>query len=174
MPNWCSNTLRVTAPSEKKMDLFLKTVQGKGHKGKSVPLRFSSILPMPEELRFDTGGRTIDGVYCKAWRETGDTVVPVTEQEQDELEAKYGARDWHEWATKNWGTKWDVEDVDLQKLGPTEVLFRFDTAWGPPLEFLHTLAERCQDVHMHLSYEIEGCDGGSWLEFGPSCSVQQD
>ncbi len=65
---------------------------------------------MPKELQdIHTGGNTIDGVHCKHWREVVDShgntsSVAISEEEMEDYESRFGARDWYEWAGSNWGT----------------------------------------------------------------------
>jgi len=60
--------------------------------------------------------------------------VELTASEVSKLEAKYGAADWFDWQSKNWGTKWGTYGTKVHELdgdGST-LLIEFQTAWGPP------------------------------------------
>jgi len=69
--------------------------------------------------------------------------------------------DWYEWRVKNWGSKWDFNqyDIDLhiQQVTPntTEVFFRVETAWAPPLEFWKALTKKYK-VRVENYYCEEG------------------
>ncbi len=65
---------------------------------------------------------------------------------------KYGVANWYDWANKNWGTKWNACD-STYSLDGDEVFIEFDTAWGPPTEWLNKLAQK---TDFELEYEIEG------------------
>lgn len=45
---------------------------------------------------------------------------------------------WYEWNTSNWGTKWDLSDVNVSGRIPNseEVSVSFSSAWSPPIEAL--------------------------------------
>jgi hypothetical protein len=48
---------------------------------------------------------------------------------------------WFDWTDANWGTKWDVEDADYQRINDGEVTILFETAWSEPGRFLEKMAE---------------------------------
>lgn len=60
--------------------------------------------------------------------------VNLTDAEVAELKAKYGAADWFDWQSNNWGTKWGTYNTTFHELGGdgSPVLIEFQTAWGPP------------------------------------------
>jgi len=158
MPNWCDNRLTVRAPSKKELNKFLKAV-----KGKHSPLLFSSIRPRPEELDFHTGFCRIKGKECTAWREVGDKQTPVTEEHLQKYIKKYGAKDWYDWSIKNWGTKWDLsdkkddEEIEVERYDNC-VIFSFQTAWSPPVEWCQFAVSKFPNVTLELEYVEEGCD----------------
>jgi hypothetical protein len=77
--------------------------------------------------------------------------------------------DWYEWRNKNWGTKWDVCEAEIDEAGieygedlnndeeyvPVAWFsFRCWTAWGPPVpvwDRLHALG-----IEVEADYEDEG------------------
>jgi hypothetical protein len=60
---------------------------------------------------------------------------------------KYGAKDWYDWNTANWGTKWDFALDCVENPDPNTVTASFDSAWSPPIEAYNKL--------MELGFEIE-------------------
>ena len=74
---------------------------------------------------------------------------------------------WYNWSVENWGTKWDVADVQITdpiKIEDDKAYFTFNcwTAWGPPIpiwEKLHSLG-----VSVDADYQDEGdMFEGTWL-----------
>jgi len=66
---------------------------------------------------------------------------------------------WYEWNCRNWGTKWDTDDEGSRILAyetclddPTcmRIVYEVRSAWSPPVEALHKLAEQYPDVTIHL------------------------
>jgi hypothetical protein len=45
---------------------------------------------------------------------------------------------WYDWAVENWGTKWDVELSEQSEPG----MWRFMSAWSPPVELYEYLTEQ--------------------------------
>jgi len=84
---------------------------------------------------------------------------------------------WYEWRLSNWGCKWDASfggpfialggaemdvEASVEALGgtitPTCLIYKFDTPWGPPTEFLHTIAPRFPSLSFELKYGEPGND----------------
>jgi hypothetical protein len=51
---------------------------------------------------------------------------------------KYGNTDWYEWRIKNWGTKWNAYETNVNKRYKDWV--SFETAWSAPEPIIATLA----------------------------------
>jgi hypothetical protein len=130
MPNWCSNTLKVTGP---KSDLSRFFRENKGTKG---CLSFERRAPTPEDMK------------KKKVRPAGD------------LGGIYGTRpprDWYEWRIQNWGTKWDIDDTDLVcSYNQHGLKYAFDTAWSPPVAWLETVCASYPELEFVLQYEELG------------------
>lgn len=76
---------------------------------------------------------------------------------------------WYDWNITNWGTKWDVALPDDDRGRCTEIVhredghivYRFDTAWSPPLEVIAILSFQFPELVFDLEYEEETGWGGS-------------
>jgi hypothetical protein len=77
--------------------------------------------------------------------------------------------DWYEWRVKNWGTKWDVCEAEIDKEGieynedlnnDEEYVpfawfsFRCWTAWGPPVPVWDRL--HAMGIEVEANYQDEG------------------
>ena len=63
---------------------------------------------------------------------------------------------WYKWAVKHWGTKWnayDIEITDDSKNG--ELIYRFQTAWSPPENWLRKLAKKWKTLEIEMCFEEE-------------------
>jgi hypothetical protein len=135
MPNWCSNEVTVYANSREDLARLLamavQPVEGdEENTDDSVtpsPFRMESILTTPREImdnsRVDRDGKQLQNAIA------GNT--------------DYKYDNWYDWRVANWGTKWDMSDVQLDTVVPTgeEIgkqysfnLF-YQTAWSPNIEF---------------------------------------
>jgi hypothetical protein len=85
---------------------------------------------------------------------------------------------WYTWRLENWGTKWDASfsgpfmalaagpAADVAKseasegviLAPGLAIYRFDTAWSPPMQWLARAAEACRTLTFTLRYGEPGND----------------
>jgi hypothetical protein len=74
---------------------------------------------------------------------------------------------WYDWRVNNWGTKWDVCEVEIdEEIANDQGRFLFDadtkswfefrcwTAWGPPVPVWNKLHEL--GVEVHATYQDEG------------------
>lgn len=83
------------------------------------------VKPIPERLEEIKVG------HCNGlerWTGDGDPV------DENELQQQYGARDWHDWAAKHWGTKWGTYKLKAFELGGdhSPVGIKFQSAWSAP------------------------------------------
>lgn len=54
---------------------------------------------------------------------------------------------WYNWNVTNWGTKWDVDLENVERVDPNTLTASFDSAWSPPIEAYQKLVE--------MGFEIE-------------------
>jgi hypothetical protein len=91
-----------------------------------------------------------------------DRNIPIEEQ------LKFQGNDWYSWNVRNWGTKWDVAVSNNNEYPETELveekddhlIYRFDTAWSPPIPAIHNLSLQYPNLTFDLSYEEEQGWGG--------------
>ena len=63
--------------------------------------------------------------------------------------------DWYEWRLQNWGTKWDVEAM-LEDYSEDYLLYTFDSAWSPPVEWLEYVAKQYPQLQFRLKFDESG------------------
>ena len=108
----------------------------------------------------------IHGALSKSEPEFCNTIAPmpfeVLRSEETRSGGGFVMPDWYEWRHKNWGTKWDVceAEIDHEGLEYSEdqkvawFSFRCWTAWGPPVpvwDRLHALG-----ITVDADYQDEG------------------
>ena len=76
-------------------------------------------------------------------------------------------KDEYEWKIKNWGTKWEVEEVSVNE-EVDKITYWFDTAWSPPLEWLQTASKNFPQLTFVLNFDEPGVGlfGGVRVENG--------
>lgn len=75
-----------------------------------------------------------------------------------------GENHWYNWNVRNWGTKWDVSNLESYRDEQTvdSITYGFDTPWAPPLEAIEKLAEQYPSASIELTYEEEQGWGGTY------------
>jgi hypothetical protein len=149
MPNWCYNTLTLSGDADvisRIKDLYKQSDKTKESDKTEVGL-FGLFYPLPDELK--------------------DTKSPSLEPNKALIE-KYGADNWYDFQTKNWGVKWDVREFYTEAETENEIRLSFDTAWAPPIAFYEKLSADYPELIISASYYEGGCDFcGTWeSDFG--------
>ena len=98
---------------------------------------FNLIMPIPEALRITAG-----------WLGK-DTPEQAELEAREQLNLKlYGYKNWYEFCTGEWGTKWDAKTDNDEpfEFDGKQVTVHFDTAWSPPMGIYHALEDMGFDV----------------------------
>lgn len=155
MPNWVYNTLQIEGDAEtiQKVKAQLNKPYQHEHTDfrtdeKSVVLYSNPIISFwnivqPPENKLDLYHAVSDNTADKKWG-------------------------WYAWNNNNWGTKWDIGVRDEEKYPDTELLnetdtsllYKFNTAWSPPLPAIEQLSLQYPELEMTLEYEEEQGWGG--------------
>ena len=108
------------------------------------------------------GGRALNPQFCQL-------VCPMPFEQWQAPKAKwrqFNVEGWYDWRVNNWGTKWEVVDVEIDEELSREKVeeftadtkswfeFRCWTAWGPPVPVWDKLHEL--GVKVHATYQDEG------------------
>jgi hypothetical protein len=165
MPNWITNILAITG-KPKEIERLMDAVKGERSAKEKTPFDFNKIIPMPACLKgITTGSRLLGGVKVSQWREMGDDGAPhaIDGEELERIKQEAGGcESWYDWSCKHWGTKWDAchpDEPEVQRAsnGKTvTVIYRFDTAWAPPIPVLEALSKQFPTVMLSLHEDDEG------------------
>lgn len=145
---------------------------------------FSAIVPIPEEIL--QNHLDMNAIFEKAsqlhnkaiqeWRENNpekskimddaikEVKFPIVPDDfpQMSLPPEYNKEkqeEWYHWHSYNWGTKWDVEEYDssfIEGEKESKIIWHFDTAWVPPLEWIRKASELYPDLNFHIEYKEPG------------------
>jgi len=147
MPNWCLNAVNLRHSDAAMISRIVKAInEDRG--------LFSEFYPIPQKLQ--------------------EMSAPAPEEYVESNLKEFGACDWYNWAVNNWGTKWDVTNVDyFVSDDGKEISLTFDTAWSPPAEFFGNLKEDHGFYVDALYHEPGMCFAGHW-EDGDDYCVEYD
>lgn len=185
MPNWCSNTLLISGPQEE-LRRFISAARGREHSYNDFyiepweafdEIRLASILSTPPEDSEREVVLSFHRLYpvpsdVRSWpydRGITAEVAKATGLKPPDLSG-------YEWENKYWGVKWGACDAQLNDHG-NEVEYLFDTAWGPPIEWLNHVAEQWPGLSFSFRYEESGMgfcgdalwEGGVCIEHNQDC-----
>lgn len=159
MPNHVTNLLQIEASPE----LYLKIIsdiQSTDEKGEINHIDFNTFFPMPEELKGTTSPSKIQTPEeVKAWhdKKAAGTLTswesdsrPITQKESQDYKRKFGADNWYEWTTKNWGTKWGAYDTNEEN-----GIISFLTAWSTPVAALSGLSRKYPEADFTVQFADE-------------------
>jgi hypothetical protein len=65
-----------------------------------------------------------------------------------------GRNNWYNWNTRNWDTKWDACDVDLN-IDPKSIHLTFNTAWAPPEPVFQAICTMFPEININFWWEEE-------------------
>ena len=77
---------------------------------------------------------------------------------------EYGTASWYDWNCGHWNTKWNVGDVEFDRVNANTLHVKFDTAWSPPVPIFEKLAS---DLNVAIDVHVGGeVDDEYNLEYG--------
>lgn len=181
MPNWVFNSLTIQGPTEQVKGIKdrLNTSYTRHYKD-----AWNSETNKHEEqdVAFDNPVfsfwniiRPADEILPEYYEQSPRMKSSLDDKEawQAELIKQYKeSNDWYSWNNRNWGTKWDVAGSDDTQLvdevseeeGNLSIVYRFDTAWSPPVPAMIELSKLVPNCVVTLEWEEEQGFGGE-IEF---------
>ena len=147
MPNWCTNHLVITGDEKNITDLRKQ-------------------VSTPYQSPYDEGAGMVEGEFLlwniirplnvEAYLDSSVRATPegMTFAEHYEHSVATG-QDWWHWNVREWGTKWEISESDLNA-SETSLSYCFDTAWSPPCEALDKLAEQYPTLAFTIRFIDEG------------------
>lgn len=90
-----------------------------------------------------------------------DEVIPFSFNALVPFPASKEENNYLDWATENWGTKWDLSSNDgaaWHFIDDTHATITFSTAWSPPTAWLKTAASFYPNIDFSLEYVEAGVE----------------
>ena len=164
MPNWCDNQITITGPNS-----VIDKIEKITKEEKEADGLLNFMFPMPKALEGTEAGPPAKNKAEKL--------------ERARLQVDYGAHNWYDWRTTNWGTKWDLCEfygVDRQyhteqSEGESTISFGFSSAWAPPIGAYQYFLEQNEECSLKAYYYEGGCDFmGEWDNGSDVCIAPSD
>lgn len=76
--------------------------------------------------------------------------------------------DWYGWSNKNWGTKWDCYEEQLDHTD-SYTNYCFDTAWATPVMWFANVSRKFPFLEFEIEWAEEGGCGGKMMFHGGEC-----
>jgi hypothetical protein len=127
MPNWCNNSISIGHADAEKMQIVRDAL--------AKDSLFSVLIPCPQELVDTVAGSVSE-----------DKKQEHEEQVASNIE-KYGYPDWYAFQNANWGTKWDICDINVNSDDGNIIYLDFNTAWSPATNAYEKLIEMGYTIH---------------------------
>ena len=135
MPNWTQNYVEIRG-DETSVAEFKAFVKTKNANGEGQCFDFNEILPMPDALMIEAGSTVLWGLDAFA---NGTKAILAMKPNARQMtrqailnQSAYGQKDWYDWCTNTWGTKWNACDAYLSVDTPEYLAYSFNTAWCGP------------------------------------------
>jgi hypothetical protein len=157
MPNWCYNSVVVSAKTATELEEFIKFAKQTHHAHELTPFTdervehpdsqgvFWNFITPPEEIREEYFGRQ------PQYSDSLSTSDPNWWAQVEER--RKVSTHWYDWNITNWGTKWDVswEEEDVPSIEQQNdsrffLVWHFNTAWGAPEPVYRAMAERFPNI----------------------------
>ena len=172
MPNWVFNTLTIQG-NKSEVDYI------KNRLNAPFTMEHKSWNPKTHTLELATS--TYSNPVFSFWNITRpeDLEAYNTTPEHtpgETISKMFSGNDWYSWNVRNWGTKWDVAVGDSNEYPDTVLVehksegedqwlvYKFDTAWSPPVSALESLSELVPNCVVTLDWQEEQGFGGQ-IEF---------
>lgn len=159
MPNWCSNYLTVEGDSKQLKEFLEKSKRITNLADEKEFFTFSGTYPEPD---YKTTPVALTYPEISAGFKTGVEKEKILLNEPTIREGS-----WWDWRVQNWGTKWEPCDTYMHTQTKDNVEMSFETAWGPPVEWLEKVSKDFPDLEFNLEYDEPGmCFGGHTYAHG--------
>tara|TARA_B000000609_G_scaffold25571_1_gene16692 strand:+ start:13 stop:471 length:459 start_codon:yes stop_codon:yes gene_type:complete len=151
MPNWCYNRIRIDADAEQVNQL--KEIYNIFNDHQDP---FNQILPIPDfkNIPNDKGELPI---LRRELNKDGS----VFYETYDFPDGKNDDR-WYHWCIANWGTKWDLSELDIEYVDDEILELTFSTAWSPPEGIIAELRDKYPDLSFTCFYDEPGMEAAGY------------
>ena len=169
MPNWVSNSVRVTGNKE---DLQRFAEQA----GADYRRKFHELTPdglawvdgdvSDQHLSFWNFVRPDESIMDEYWGEE-----PRKASIAEAL--KHESNHWYDWNVRNWGVKWDAKDVYFEDWDG-ELAYDFETPWSYPEEVIVAMVAQYPTLNFTVRFLEEQGWGGEGVGFDGDFAILKE
>jgi len=134
-------------------------------------LRLKKVLAMPQGIQLSKGEfeqlcfnfHSLITPDITIWDEYNGKILKETKSLEESL--LFQGNDWYDWNVRNWGTKWNAYDVEIEDGTSTlkcYLTYTFSTAWSPPEGVIRALAKKIEELNFKLQFNWEFEEEQGW------------
>ena len=146
MPNWCNNKVKVFGDNSEQLARVAEIFKDE----KSV---FNNIIQSPDWKRLPNE----KGQFPQLEQHKNPKTGEVMWETYNFPDGKNDDR-WYHWCIENWGTKWDVSELDIEYADDEILELTFSTAWSPPEGIMQELRDKYPDLGFSCFYDEPGME----------------
>jgi len=170
MPNWVSNSVRVTG-DKKELQRFAEQA-GRKHKERRMELGPNGVewvwadTQVEEHLSFWNFVQPDESILDEYWG---------AERQDLSLEERlqHKTNHWYDWNIRNWGCKWDAKDVYFEDWDG-ELAYDFETPWSYPEDVLVAMVAQYPTLTFSIRFLEEQGWGGEALGMNGEFSITDE
>lgn len=187
MPNWVYNYVVITGNKEDLLEFMDKARKPHASyfRGGFEEGEAGAKIYNPDLVRESVWDEVLSFWNFKRPKDTAtyfstDSVKPegyedMTFDERMAHSLSYSSDGWYDWNVREWGTKWDATDVELEQyLKNKTIVYRFTTAWSPPEGAFQAMIEQHPRLHFKFECEEEQGWGVEYESFNGNLSVVKE
>jgi hypothetical protein len=201
MPNWCDNKLTISG-SEEEIRAFVEKAKGRDHKfvgpfnsiGREREIDWEDFTPIKLDILLEedpdfflTEDASPLSFHALVPVPKWIAISPYDEGVFEKRRAEYG--EWfakfpditpgYRWEIDNWGVKWGASDSEVVDLvlgdgEDSEVIYSFQTPWGPPIKFLSTVAAKFPNLNFLIEYSEAGMGFAGEIEWEDGSKIREN
>ena len=158
MPNWCHNRVEIYSDNPEDLKQIKSIFEAERPLHEIIPEPDWKTIPLTEEYLTHHGIKV---------GELGELPIPPDPDEKwgTPRFKSTGRADerWYDWRIENWGIKWDIGDIDLQDEDPQQLIYTFETPWGPPEYICSALRKKFENLSITWFFDEPGCELAGYL-----------
>ena len=166
MPNWVSNSVRVTGDKKELQRFAEQAGRSYTRKYQDIEGKWYEAESNNEHLSFWNFVRPDNSILDEYWG---------SERQDLSLEERlqHKTNHWYDWNVRNWGCKWDASDVYFEDWDG-ELAYDFETPWSYPEDVLVAMVAQYPTLTFSIRFLEEQGWGGEALGMNGEFSITDE